>query len=139
MNVALLQQRLRSRIMDRTQYPEQMSVVTCLTRAADLATGVIAELARGGRLTIADARPPGGRGQADRPRKSPGTGSAGSPRRVSADEKRRRLRDALSGGPLQYGEIQHRAQLTAGECSWLLKSTPGITALGGGRYGLAGQ
>jgi hypothetical protein len=124
-NAEELAARLRGRITNRTLYPsEGLTLRNVLTRAADLACEVVDQMA--GRAPVA----------ASRIQRKPGQGRPDSSRTRAATEKRQRLQAALAGGPLHYGEIQQRAKLTGGECSYLLKSTPGIVRVGPGRYAI---
>lgn len=119
---------LYERITNRLQYPEKLTVVACLTCAAELACEVIDMLA------TADSKPAEtGRRQE---RRRPGQGRPDSSRQLAANEKRGRVLKVLrqEGAPLRMGEIGRKAMLTPGECSYLLKTTAGVVQVGPGRY-----
>jgi hypothetical protein len=123
-----LKARLRERLTDRSQYDivRPLTLATVMARVAELAVAVVDELGAGAALAQPKAAAPQPAAQSQ----------AENPKFAAAREKRQRLLKALENGPLHAGELGRRAMLTAGECSYLLKSTPGIVNLGGGRYGL---
>lgn len=128
-NPELLKARIRSRLLNRSMYPAKgLTLSVVLARAADLAAQIIDEMAA--REQAAEGR----RAAASRevnpgPRQIP-------PRLAAANAKRRRLQEALANGPLSGRELRRRAQLTPGEFTYLVRSTPGVSRVGD-RYALA--
>lgn len=134
----LLKARLRTALTDRTRYPAGgLTLRAVMIRAGEIAGAVVDELAATIPARRADPKPPGVGRRLARSNTGRAAGNPETDRRSAANEKRQRLLAALAGGPLRYGEIQHRAQLTTGEATWLLKSTPGVIRAGDGLYTLA--
>lgn len=130
MDTEALKRALHRRLTDKDRYPgEKLTLRIVMERAAEIALATVDAM-------VATTVP-----QPAQQRRRPGAGRPDSDRLTAAQEKRQRLLRVLkhADGPMRMGHIGREAMLTPGECSWLLKSTPGVVQVGRGVYTLAGE
>lgn len=125
-----LKSRLKARLTSRGLYPEVgLTLRVVMERAAALAIQVVEEQVReqsAHQLRVHKPEKP----EASQEKRL-------SARALDTAAKRERLKAALSDGPLGPGPAARKAMLTPGECWYLLRHTPGIISVGGGKWGLA--